>query len=150
MTDLAESEKVKQDEINQVVAELCLNAPNTQVKQCLQNYQYGKTFKQLKAAFMVNSLKVLTETFISIVPHGTFIPKTKDSLSHNIICKVQNYLSDKCDTCKSVYRFKFGDIPLLECRICGQEAHRPCILRAVGLEEDSSISKEDLLQMMLH
>ena len=148
MTSLADSEKVKLDEINQVVAELCCKAPSTQVKECLQSYQYGKSLKQLKSALMTNTNKVLTDTFTHIVPPNTFIPKTKESLSHSIICKVQNYLSDQCEYCKCSYRFKFGDVPLLECKVCGQEVHRSCFLQAINEPSDSTISADAVLLKM--
>ena len=140
------NEQEKRAEIDQVLAELCLDAPSTIVKQCLQCYQYGKSLKQLKAAFMAHRLNVLKDTYEHMVPENTNIPKTKESLSHSIICKFQNYMSDMCDCCKQTYRFKHNDIPLMECRVCGQEVHRPCFLKSIGEDEHSEISAHDALQ----
>ena len=139
------SELKKRQEIDDVLAELCINAPSTQVKQCLQTYEYGKSLKQLKSAFMTYKLNTLTATYKHIVPVGYLIPKTKEKLTHSIICKVQNYLSDICESCNCSYRFKIQDSPLLECKLCGQEVHRSCFLKSIGEEETSEITALEVL-----
>ena len=139
------AEQEKRAEIDQVLAELCIGAPSTIVKQCLQCYQYRKSLKQLKAAFMTFKLNELKETYQHMVPDDAFIPRTKESLTHSIVCKFQNYMSDKCCYCKQFYRFKHNDHPLMECRICGQEVHRPCFLKSIGENEDSRMTAHDAL-----
>ena len=42
---------ITEDVVQTVIAELTVDAPNLEVKSCLKAYEYGKSIKQLTAAF---------------------------------------------------------------------------------------------------
>ena len=59
----------------------------------------------------------------------------KPPLIHNIICKIQNLLPDTCIICQEVYCSKLEDTPFMACHVCGQEVHRPCFMKLLGMNE---------------
>ena len=126
------SETEKQSEIEDLIAELCLNTSSNSVKFCLRKYQYGKSVAQIEKDIYKEKVELLKETaeFLKI---QHFEDKTKKALSHLITCKIQNLLPDNCSVCKRRYRISLGDCPILECAICGQGVHKPCWLNLASI-----------------
>ena len=52
---------------------------------------------------------------------------TKSLLINKLICRIQNLFPDKCRYCDKSYCISVSDEPLLECSICGQGCHDPCV-----------------------
>ena len=67
--------------------------------------------------------------------------KTKRSLSHLIICKIQKLLPDNCNICNVRYKIGLLELPILECAVCGQGVHKPCWLNLAtnntNIDEDT-------------
>ena len=125
LDELCQDEVDKQTEIEDLIAELCLNSPSEAVKFCLRNYQYGRSLIQLEKDFSKQKRDVLRETADYLNIPG-FMDKTKEPLAHLIICRIQNLLPDDCAICNSRYRISNSEKSILECSICGQGVHSEC------------------------
>ena len=123
------------DQTEYILAELCSKAPDNEIRDCLRRYNKELPLRHLHAAFMVPLKKVLAKTakYLKLNPDAN-----KPVLSHNIICRIQNLLPDKCHLCGEIYASKLDDKPFLACSLCGQEVHRCCIMDLVGITDDSS------------
>ena len=115
----------KQAETEDLIAELCSNAPSEAVKFCLRNYQFGRCLLQLEKDFLKQKRDVLRETAEYLNIPG-YMDKTKEPLAHLVICRIQNLLPDDCSICNTRYRIRNSEKTLLECNICGQGVHRKC------------------------
>ena len=128
---------MKAAEIEDLIAELCIDAPNDAVKFCLRSYQPGKRTNQIEKDINQSKKGVLLETskFLRI-PNCE--GKTKNDLSRLILCRIQNLLPDDCGVCKNRYSIKLEECPLLECAICGQGVHRECWSNLLSLGSNAS------------
>ena len=62
----------------------------------------------------------------------------KESVAHNLICRIENLLPDKCGICEQNYCINKDEPTFLPCKKCGQEAHRECyrgILSSNNIED---------------
>ena len=126
----------KEPETEDLIAELCLNAPSEAVKFCLRNYQYGRRLAQLEKDFLKQKQDVLRDTADYLNIPG-FKDKTKEPLAHLAICRIQNLLPDDCNVCNARYRISNSEKAILECSICGQGVHKECwveIAKAMSIE----------------
>ena len=143
-TDSTQSDKKLCEELDSkyILGALCVKAPDHEVRDCLRQYDPKFTLKQLTKTFMKSSKDVIVKLakFLVINVDVMLKPdKTKPKLIHLIICKVQNLLPDTCQICKEDYVSKLGDDPFLPCEICGQEAHKPCYMKLLGMTDPSVI-----------
>eukprot|EP00111_Clytia_hemisphaerica_P012671 TCONS_00037269-protein len=69
--------------------------------------------------------------------------KTKRSLSHLIICKIQNLLPDNCSICNRRYKIGLMELPILEYAVCGQGVHKPCWLNLATIPTNNTNIDED-------
>ena len=130
----------KSIEIEDLIAELCLGAPNEAVKFCLRNYQYNRSLTQIEKDFDKEKKEVLRDT-AKYLKIENYELKTKAPLATLIICRIQNLLPENCTICKDRYRTNISETPLLECSICGQGVHRKCwteLARAMASSDDTS------------
>ena len=136
-TNSDKSSTSKESEIEELIAELCLNTTSNPVKSNLRKYQYGKTIEQIEKAISKDRLEILQETanFLKI---PNFENKTKKGLSHLIICKIQNLLPDDCSICERRYSIGLEETPILECAICGQGVHKPCWLNLAAIASNNT------------
>ena len=123
---------MKAAEIEDLIAQLCVDAPSDAVKFCLRSYQPGKSIKQIEKDIFQSKIGILLETSEYLrIPNCK--GKTKTVLSRRILCRIQNLLPDNCGVCKNRYSIKLEECPLLECAICGQGVHRECWLNLLSL-----------------
>ena len=115
----------KASEINDLIAELCLDAPSENVRSCLRSYQVGRSVAQIERDILKNKKEILCATgeFLRIPECAKF---NKKELAHHIICRVQNLLPDVCGICSERYQIKLEETALLECAVCGQGVHAKC------------------------
>ena len=137
-----------ESEIEDLIAELCIAAPNDNVKFCLRSYQHGKNLYQIERDINRAKKEVLQEAceFLQI-PHIEH--KNKKELSHLILCRIQNLLPDDCGLCNERYRIMLGEKPLLECSICGQGVHEECwinLLTVTSAEVDVTTDRNSIAQ----
>lgn len=128
----------KSTEIDDLIADLCLKAPNEDVKFCLRSYHAGRTLKQIERDINRYKKDILVATSIFLrIPNSAQLKKTKEELSHLILCRIQNLLPDNCNICSNRYRIELEDAPLLECAICGQGVHEKCWLNLLNIDNTS-------------
>ena len=121
----------KEDQVENLIAKLCVSAPTPQIKECLRLYEYGKSSIQIEKEFKTCNKQTLVGTmnYLKIPNENNY---TKDIVAHHLLCRIQNLLPDTCSICQETYIFELNDTPLLECAICGQEVHRTCFINLLG------------------
>jgi len=133
-----------------IVVQLALQAPNQQIKSCIQTYDPEKPTK--------TNIKTLSETFRkdTIIDTLNFLSKqkpehaNKDDLVQKLCFKIQNYFPDTCQICSSSYTFKFDDKSFLQCVSCGQEAHKQCylnLLKDMNLVDENDAIRDTLFKI---
>lgn len=125
----------KCDEYNRIIAELVTKAPNEQIKNCLRLYNPENNLKKHHRAFNARVKDVLVETldFLGFPGKEEY---DKETVVHDMVCAIQNYLPDTCRICKDEYRTKLGETPLLKCCKCGQGVHNDCFKKLLGIPDD--------------
>ena len=131
----------KISEIEDLIAELCVGAPNDDVKFCLRSYQPARSTHQIERDINRSKKDVLVATckFLQI-PHCE--QKNKNQLSRLILCRIQNLLPDDCGLCKNRYQIKMRECPLLACSICGQGVHEECWLKLLTDTSPADVSSD--------
>ena len=141
---------ITEDVVQNVIAELLVDAPSSNVKDCIKAYEYGKNLKQLHAAFMLFSCEVITDTlnYLNVVGREEYV---KSSNAQTLVCRIQNLLPDICGFCNDVYCVKNNDVSLLSCDMCGQEIHHKCLegMISKNVAENDNISIETLTKNKL-
>ena len=69
-------ESSKESEIEDLIAELCLNTSSDPVKFCLRKYQYGKNLLQIEKDFDKEKWETLRET-ANLLHIPNYLDKTK-------------------------------------------------------------------------
>ena len=115
-----------------ILASLCAKAPDNEIRDCLRRYNPSHSLKQQKSSLKPVIVKTLAKTAKYLNINSDM---NKDPLIHNIICKIQNLLPDTCKICQEVYCSKLEDNPFLACHVCGQEVHRPCVMKLFGISD---------------
>ena len=115
----------KIEEVDDLIAELCIGTSDDDIRACLRSYQYGKTLDHLERDVKKSTKQVLIETAKYLkISDPTHL--TKPVIAHLIICRIQNLLPDDCALCHSRYRVDIQEVSFLKCAICGQGVHRQC------------------------
>ena len=127
-----------------ILGDLCAKASIqkcTEARDVLRRYKHGSTYNDNKTAMKSNfNMGPLEETakFLKIKTNDDKSSKLrKDDLIHEIICQIQNLLPDTCQICNQRYKTGIEDAAFLACDICGQEVHKPCFMRQLGIEKGS-------------
>ena len=115
----------KEGEIDDLIAQLCMDAPSDPVKFCLRLYQHGKSLAQLEKDFEREKKPALVAT-AEYLKIANCESKIKKPLAHLIICRIQNLLPENCTQCNERYRIDISESAILECAICGQGVHKRC------------------------
>jgi hypothetical protein len=124
-------------EAEKFIARFCVEAPSTDVRNCLRLYTADKTYSKLKASFNSCSKSVILETLRSLgVDKDNWDDHLKSSCVHELILRIQNLLPEVCNICKETYTISKNDPPLLSCSVCNQEVHRKCYL-SLFMEDDN-------------
>ena len=122
------------EEKETVVASLIVSATDEIVKKTLRIYDVNLTTKELKRKFNGPDKDHLVKTmdFLGVPDQQDY---NKPTVVNNLISRIQSFFPDTCSICREKYATQFGDTPLLECAICGQGAHTPCLPRLIGIED---------------
>lgn len=132
-------------EVEDLIAELCNGAPSEAVKFCLRNYRYDKNISQIQKDIEKDKAQTLKDTaqYLKVPKYNL---KTKKSLAHLIICRIQNLLPETCTICKDRYSIGLLEDPILECSICGQGVHRECWFKlaeqATGYDKEVNLTAD--------
>ena len=112
-----------------VIAELALDAPNLQIKNCIKTYDPEKSTKE-NCKVLSNKLNkpVITET-LEFLSRQAVKKENKDDLVQKLCLEIKNFFPDICQICNVSYTFKFQDQAFMHCSMCGQEVHKSCYLK---------------------
>ena len=118
-----------------IIAELCSDAPNTEIRDCIRLYKPKNSVRQHKNEFTKCQKQVLVNTleYLNITGQDQF---NKPTCINTLICRIQNLLPDKCNLCEAEYCVKRDETPLLSCEICGQGSHNVCLWDHFGVSPD--------------
>ena len=118
-----------------IIAELCADAPNIDIRDCLRLYKPKNNVRQHKSEFSKLNKPVIVSTldYLSVTGQEDY---NKPTCINTLICRIQNLLPDICKLCKSEYCVKRDEISLLSCEICGQGSHNICLWNHFGISQE--------------
>ena len=123
-----------------ILAQLCAQAPSSEIRNCLRDYSNDHSFSELVKRFNRQKIGPLTETLAYLKPlclRTNLSDYTKEGIVKNLISRIENLLPDTCLICNNEYTIKLDDPPILPCEKCGQESHLDCLKATLGnLEEE--------------
>ena len=103
------------------------------VKNCLKTYCLNTSTKQLRSMFHNTKKPVIVETLKFLkAANRDWNDYTKEACLHELICRVQNLLIDKCQFCNQHYAVSKNEESLLQCSLCGQGVHTECLKSLLG------------------
>ena len=123
------------ESVDDVLAALCVGAPDTSIRDCIRLYRKEATTVQHKKAFAKCDKSTLVETmeYLNVSGQDEY---TKESVINKLIVRIQNLLPDTCRMCKAEYCTKLKEVTILSCSLCGQAAHNECIAQKMGMDRE--------------
>ena len=94
----------KSNEVEDLIAKLCLNASTEDIKFCLRIYEYNKCISQIHKE-NGKAEKAYYEK-LQITKNTSLQTEKNENLAPLIICRIQNLLSDVCAFCRKRYSIK--------------------------------------------
>ena len=130
-----------------IIAELCTDAPNFDIRDCLRSYNPKNNIRQHKREFDKSNKPVIISTleFLAVTGQEQF---NKNACINTLICRIQNLFPDECNICKAEYCVKREEISLLSCEMCGQGSHDKCIKEHLGLQEGDALDPENAIEKL--
>ena len=111
-----------------ILAALCANAPDYEVRDCLRKNSFEKSLKRQKSIFNQVNKPILMK-------YADYLSVHTENLVKGEIVHLLNLLPDTCQICKERYVCNVNDPPFLACHVCGQEVHKPCFIAKLGLKD---------------
>ena len=134
-----------------ILAKLCIDAESisTDIRDCLRAYDLELTTRQLKVAFHAFQKNVIVDT-LNFLKAGKrqWSNYLKDACVHELICRIQNLLIDKCQFCLQNYATDKDEKLLLSCSICGQSVHDSCLQNILGNKYTNELTACDVLSLL--
>ena len=134
-----------------ILAKLCTDAAvkSVEIRDCLRAYKLQDNTKQLKCNFNQFRKPVIVETLKFLnVTNRNWNNYVKESCVHELICRIQNLLIDKCQFCELNYATGVKEVLLLQCCLCGQNVHDVCLKKLLGEHYSSIMTAEDVKKVM--
>lgn len=132
-----------------VIADLAAKAPTNEVRDCIRVYDCKETIRNIEKKLRTISKPTLVDTlkYLKCPNMGIYI---KERCIHELVCRIQNLLPDKCQLCTRTYEVKLDEKPVLSCVMCGQGCHNECILPLLALtgEEYNGMTNEDVEKLL--
>ena len=135
---------VDENDSTTILASLCVNAPDAEIRDFLRRYNHDKTYsknktllKSAKKDIVVRAANYLNVDTSNIDNENKEMKK--DDIIHEIICRIQNLLPDECQVCNKPYRLDREEPPYLSCDVCGQEVHKPCFMELLQITDSEQI-----------
>ena len=131
-----------------VIADLCVNAPSTEIRDCIRIYRWNQSNKinqnELKRK---NHRATIEATLNYLSPSVISKDYTVEGLISLVVSRINTLLPKTCQQCSESYSSSLTDEPLLCCEACGQGAHTSCILNTLQIpdEERDAITPADVL-----
>ena len=141
------AEEVNQNrvDVEELIAELCLNCNNNDLKHHLQIYEYGRESTEIKKRLhqlrndQLTSMLIFLNNDVVNEP----VPTLKKDLVNDIFCRIQNLLPDTCGMCTQRFKLKFDEYPVLQCASCLQSSHRECVQKLLN-SSPHNLQMEDI------
>ena len=134
-----------------ILADLCEEAGRTsiEIRNCLKTYSLNTPTKQLECLFkhFKKPLIVQTLKFLNATDHNWDDYK-KDACVHELICRIQNLLIDKCQFCEQHYATPKDEGSLLNCSLCGQSVHKECLKKLLGEKYSETITAQEVMNLI--
>ena len=130
-----------------VIAELALDAPNLQIKNCIKTYDPEKSTKENSKELNKLNKPVIMET-LEFLSRQTVEKENKDDLVQKLCLKIKNYFPDICQICNVSYTFQFQDQAFMHCSMCGQEVHKTCYLKL--LKEMNLVNENETVRKLFN
>ena len=131
-----------------ILAQLCVDAEksSTDVRDCLRAYNLKSSTKHLKSLFNSFNKPIIVKSlqFLNVNPENW----NKDVCVLELICRIQNLLIDKCQFCHSNYATKNDQPLLLQCHLCGQNAHDTCLKELLGDKYTEDLQASDVNSLL--
>ena len=128
---------------DEVIHELCAQAPSNEIRDCLRKYKQD-TYRNQFAAINVCIKPVLIDTLNYLCCVKDWNSFKKPQCVHELICRIQSLLPEQCQFCSELYCVPKDQAPLLPCSKCGQEPHKECLLKALKLNADVEYTSQDI------
>ena len=135
------------DEKATILASLIAKATDDDIKNVLRLYDASQPTHNIKKKLATADKGKLTKT-IQYLGTSDQTTSTKPTIIHNIICRIQNLFPDLCTLCNVKYTMTIEELPLLECALCGQGAHTPCLRQRLDLDDTQEATAEDIIKMI--
>ena len=117
----------------EIIAELCVSAPDTTIRDCLRLYNPVLPSKKIKPLLQKIKKDDILKTLIYLGPNQTISEKIlKDNAIDMLIDRIKSLFPYICQICNEQYRIKREDEPFLCCEGCGQEVHRECYIEKLS------------------
>ena len=117
------------------MAEICIDAP-AKIKETISLYDPCNT----TAENMAELNTCIKDDITDALEHLNVVMIWKDYLKPNcvleLVCRIQNLLPNKCNTCDVTYATHMQDPPILPCEKCGNEPHKRCLAEMLGIDSD--------------
>ena len=105
---------------------------NKEVRDCLRAYKLNSQTKTLEASFKKFNKGVLIKTLIFLNVKNDISNYNRGKVVTELICRIQNLLLDECGMCGEQYATAMDEKLLLQCKLCGQNAHLKCLKTLLG------------------
>ena len=132
-------EQIHEQQTNQlnsnILADLAVKADiddNKEVRDCLRAYKLNSQTKTLEASFKKFNKGVLIKTLIFLNVKNDISNYNRGKVVTELICRIQNLLLDECGMCGEQYATAMDEKLLLQCKLCGQNAHLKCLKTLLG------------------
>lgn len=130
-----------------MIVELCHGTSDDEIRNTIKLYTPEKTSRQLYTSYQHVNQPVLikTLTYLNVLDRKDH---KKESNIEAVICRIQNLLPETCNFCLKSYAAKNTDKNFLSCFSCGQEAHLPCVLNKLGINDPDAINSEAINRLI--
>lgn len=147
------SSQKSDDEVNaDILAGLIVKADgddSSDVCNCLRAYKLKSTQKSNETALNKFSKDVLINTLNFLnVKDPIWKNCHKPDILNELICRIQNLLVDVCHVCNEQFATGIDDKSYLQCELCGQSFHQPCLESLLGDRFNEDMTKQDVQKIL--
>ena len=134
-----------------ILANLCqeAGAVSTEIQNCLKAYSLNTSTKQLENLLKQFKKPVIRQTLRFLhAADRNWDDYKKEQCIHELICRIQNLLIDKCQFCENHYSIAKDEVSLLHCSKCGQGVHNDCLKDLLGDNYKTDITTEEVQELI--
>ena len=120
LSDDSKLEKNPQtEEIKEIIAGLCVDAPSNEVRKVLRLYKSEHTYKKQTTTFNSFPKKDIVQALVFLGGEQTNWDRyLKPACIKALIYRIQGLLPEECGICKEMYTVEKSDVHFLSCSVC--------------------------------